>query len=168
MIPLEQYSTISPEDSVTTAVKVIINSYRNTGLQHRTILVVSGKKLVGLLTMRNLLEAMDPALFGDSHIDEIYHVDITPAVELFALEQRFADRCRENCCTKVKDVMQPLQVITINHDDSLLKAIHLMLKNHINSLPVLDNDDVVGIIRVAEIVEEIHDLVINSPECKCE
>lgn len=169
MIPLEQYSTISPEDTVTKAVKVLISYYRNTGMQHRAIIVVSGKKLVGLVTMRNLLKAMDPALSKTHYVDQQFLVQkMTPEVELFALEQRFIDRTRANCCKKVKEIMQPLKLVTIEHNDSLLVATHLMIKHHINILPVMDKDDVVGIIRTPEIVEEIHDLIMQDPDCLCE
>ncbi|MEG6615516.1 CBS domain-containing protein [Peptococcaceae bacterium 1198_IL3148] len=165
MIPLEQYSKVSPDDTVADAVKILINSYRNTGLHHRTVLVVSGTRLVGLLTMRNLLASLDPALFSDRYLDENYWVEITPAVELLALEELFTERCRKNCCKKVGAIMQPLDLITIEHNASLLKAIHLMVKNHINLLPVMNGEDVIGTIRMVEIVEEVHNLILEMPEC---
>ena len=56
---------------------------------------------------------------------------------------------------KVKDIMQPLELITINIDDSLLKAVHLMLKHKLGTLPVLDADLVVGMVRNNEVFNEI-------------
>jgi CBS domain-containing protein len=159
MIPLGDYVTVSPDDTIATAVDVLVESYRNK-LHHRTALVVSGTKLIGLLTMRNLLTALDPALFHEGYIDDNFRsMEVTPAVELFALVEQFTERCRKNCNKKVAEVMHDIELVTIDHNATLLEAIHLMIKNKIGLLPVMNGDHVVGIIRSIEIVEEVSNLI---------
>ena len=47
---------------------------------------------------------------------------------------------------RVKDVMTP-KVICIDADEPILKAVRLMLQNHISGLPVLDKEgELVGIV----------------------
>ncbi|MTI81134.1 MAG: CBS domain-containing protein [Firmicutes bacterium] len=168
MIPLEQYSRVEPNESIASAVRKLLNSYRDSGLNYRTVLVVSGTELVGLLTMRNLLSALDPALFEEKYMEKNFWIEsYSHVAEPFMVEGLFKERCRENCKKKVKDVMQHLELITVYQEDTILKAIHLMVKNHINLLPVMDgNDKLVGTIRIVEIVEEIEKLFENMPECQ--
>lgn len=52
--------------------------------------------------------------------------------------------------TKVEDIMSK-DVKTVHPLDKLEKAVNIMIKNNIKKLPVLQNDDVVGIITVTDI-----------------
>lgn len=167
MIPLESYAFVNPNDSIGKAVEVLLTSYRESGSHSRTVLVVDGNKLVGLLTMRSLLEALDPALGYERYFEESFWIEaVPPALEAFALTERFTDQCRKNCCQKVKDIMRSGDLITVDKNANLVKAIHLLVKNGINSLPVMDGEQVVGIIRTVEIVEEIHTLITQAAECR--
>ncbi len=166
MIPLNRYASVNPNDSIGKAVEVLLSSYRKSGSHSRTVLVVDGDKLVGLLTMRNLLEALDPALGYEGYIEENFWIDaMSPAVEAFALAERFTDQCRKNCHKKVKDIMRSVELVTVNQNANLINAIHLLVKNGINSLPVMNGEQVVGIIRTVDIVEEIHALITKVTEC---
>ena len=52
--------------------------------------------------------------------------------------------------TKVEDIMSP-DIKTVHALDKLEKAIDIMIKNNVKKLPVLQNDEIVGIITITDI-----------------
>ena len=61
----------------------------------------------------------------------------------------------EDTIMQVKDVMTP-NAITIQADDSILKAARVMLQNHISGLPVVDNKgELVGIVTESDFLRRL-------------
>ena len=148
MIPIADYSSVSVNNTVKEAIAVLQKSFCNLDTGechgHRSVLVFDDKnRLVGLLNFRALLLAIEPRF-----------LKMEGGPNLFK-EGFFTERSKEEAEKKVKDIMQPLELITINIDDSLLKAVHLMLKHKLGTLPVLEGDMVVGMIRNNEVFNEI-------------
>jgi len=148
MIPIADYSSVSVNNTVKEAIAVLQKSFCNLDTGechgHRSVLVFDDKnRLVGLLNFRALLLAIEPRF-----------LKMEGGPTLFK-EGFFTERSKEEAEKKVKDIMQPLELITINIDDSLLKAVHLMLKHKLGTLPVLEGDMVVGMVRNNEVFNEI-------------
>lgn len=148
MIPIQDYSTVSEDNTVKEAIAVLRSSFCNIDTGechgHRSVLVLNEKnKPVGLLNFRALLLAIEPRFLK---------IEGGPA--LFK-EGFFTNRAREESKKKVKDIMQPIKFITINRDESLLKAIHLMLEHKLGTLPVMDQGQVVGMVRINEVFNEM-------------
>lgn len=155
MIPVEDYSTVSEENTVKEAIAILRNSFCNleTGEchGHRSVLVLNEKnKPVGLLNFRALLLAIEPRFLKMEGGPALYK------------EGFFTSRAREESNKKVKDIMQPIKFITINRDESLLKAIHLMLNNKLGTLPVMDKERVVGMVRINEVFNELAKAVTDD------
>jgi CBS domain-containing protein len=67
----------------------------------------------------------------------------------------FNDKLKDHCAETVKDIMTK-KVVTAKSDITLLDAINLMSKNHINRLPVTDKSNkLLGIITRSDIVHQI-------------
>jgi len=148
MIPIADYSSVSVNNTVKEAIAVLQKSFCNLDTGechgHRSVLVFDDKnRLVGLLNFRALLLAIEPRF-----------LKMEGGPTLFK-EGFFTERSKEEAEKKVKDIMQPLELITINIDDSLLKAVHLMLKHKLGTLPVIEGDMVVGMVRNNEVFNEI-------------
>ena len=148
MIPIADYSSVSVNNTVKEAIAVLQKSFCNLDTGechgHRSVLVFDDKnRLVGLLNFRALLLAIEPRF-----------LKMEGGPTLFK-EGFFTERSKEEAEKKVKDIMQHLELITINIDDSLLKAVHLMLKHKLGTLPVLEGDMVVGMVRNNEVFNEI-------------
>ncbi|MCL6638331.1 MAG: CBS domain-containing protein [Firmicutes bacterium] len=155
MIPVADYSSVSVNNTVKEAITVLRKSFCNleTGEchGHRSVLVFDDEnRLVGLLNFRALLLAIEPRFLK---------FEGGPA--LFK-EGFFTERSKEEAGKKVKDIMQPIDLITVDADDSLLKAVHLMLKHKLGTLPVLEDGMVVGMIRNNEVFNEIAKAVVDE------
>jgi CBS domain-containing protein len=66
--------------------------------------------------------------------------------------------------TKVADVAQGTEVVTIGADDSVREAIQTMMKHKVRRLPVIDGTDLVGMVSKGDVAQhadetEVGDLV---------
>lgn len=157
MTPIEEYSTVRVDNTVKDAIAVLKKSFcpddLTTGKGHRSILVLDGHgDLVGVLTLRALLKAVEPQFIK---VDQW-------AVPVF-WEGLFTDRCREEAAKEVKDIMVPVKLISLDADDTIIKAVHAMIKHKLGSLPVVKNGTVAGMVRITEIFHEISNLVADQP-----
>lgn len=159
MTPIEEYSSVYADSTVGEAISVLQKSFcPDPGAPcsgHRTVLVYDGRKLVGLITLRVLLTAIEPRFMK---VDQW-------AVPVF-WEGLFTQRCREEARKKVKDIMTPISLVTLDADDTIIKAVHAMIKHKQGSLPVVRDGAVAGMIRITEVFHEISSLVLEQPEIR--
>ncbi|RJQ28116.1 MAG: CBS domain-containing protein [Peptococcaceae bacterium] len=158
MIPIEEYSRVNINSTVKEAIMVLKESFCPAGTEHctghRSVLVFDDDdNLVGLLTFRSLLVAIEPRFLKVEQW----------AVPVF-WEGLFTERCREEAQKKVKEVMHPITLVTVNAEDTIIKTVYAMIKHKLGALPVVSNGRVVGMIRITEIFNEISELVTNEPE----
>jgi len=156
MTPIGEYSSISVNSTVGEAISVLKKSFcpiENAPCNgHRTVLVHDNNKLIGILTFRTLLTAIQPRFMK---VDQW-------AVPMF-WEGLFTERCREEAAKKVKDILTPINLVALDADDTIIKAVHAMIKHKLGSLPVVKNGSMVGMVRINEIFDEISDLVADMP-----
>lgn len=156
MTPVGEYSTVDADCTVKDAVRVLANSFcpdeGGTHQGHRTVIVNDSGKPAGFLTYRALLTAIEPRFVK---VDQW-------AVPIF-WEGLFTERCREESKKKVRDIMTPIKLIMLDSEDTIMKAVHAMIKHKLSSLPVEKGGEVVGVVRINEIFQEISDLVADQP-----
>jgi acetoin utilization protein AcuB len=110
------------------------------GIRHLPI-IGDGKRFVGLVTRERLL--MDPTMLGSLDIWEIVRsvTDIT-----------------------VADVMVKAEdVVTIEPDVTIEQAARVMVKRGIGSLPVLEENIVVGMITDTDIMAQLSEMMVAQP-----
>ncbi|MDI6710261.1 MAG: CBS domain-containing protein [Bacillota bacterium] len=163
MIPIEEYATVPQNATVREAVAAVASSFKQlpTGeyTGHRSVLVLDGqRRLVGLLTYRDLIRAVEPQLLDADKLPRglPWEVDV-PDVPW---EGFFEQRSRAEAQKPVSEVMRPLELITVDADAPLLKAIHLMLTANIGSVPVMENGVIVGMVRMNEVFKAVADAVL--------
>ena len=157
MTPIEEYSTVRADSTVKEAIAVLKKSIRPgdpaADRVHRSILILDGNgEIAGILTLRTLLQAIEPRFIK---VDQW-------AVPVF-WEGLFTDRCREEAAKKVGELMIPVKLISLDAGDTIIKAVHAMLKHKLDSLPVSRNGKIVGMVRSTEIFQEIISLVADQP-----
>jgi len=155
MIPVRNYKVISHTCTVADAVAVLYRAFyqRSKGGQgHRSVIVSDdyGNPL-GLITFRSVLNALEPFFAKAQHL----------SVPVF-WEGLFSERCRVEAQKNVKEIMHPINVISLDVNDTLIKAVHAMIKHKLGTLPVKKNNRLVGMVRVSELFEEVHGLVAGA------
>lgn len=152
MVPLSDYSTISENATIKEAIAALRASFhRSVGSWHghQSLIVLNNEgELVGLLTLRSLLVTL-----GIKDLAE----DIWIKAETWSWY--FLNRLREQAGVRVKDVMRPIEVATVNAFDDVLKASFTFFIHQVNSLPVLENKKVVGILRTIDVFRIFRDML---------
>jgi acetoin utilization protein AcuB len=121
--------TVKKDDSFRYALKLI----RKEGIRH--LPVVENKRVVGIVTDRDLRQAApSPATTLEVH-------------ELNFLLERL----------KIEAIMTK-KVITVGQETNLLEAARLLLTHKIGCLPVLDQDEIVGIITEGDMLRALVDM----------
>lgn len=125
--------TISPDASFYDARKLI----REEGIRHLPVVDKKGK-LVGLITDRDIREAGP----SDASLLSVQEINYLLAK------------------LKVSGIMTPAEkLITVTPDTIIEKAVQLLHDNKIGSLPVVDGNELVGIITETDILELFVDVV---------
>ncbi|MBO8128675.1 MAG: CBS domain-containing protein [Peptococcaceae bacterium] len=148
MLPIEEYSTVYEDDTVDHAIDVLHESFRydkNFLMGHRSLIVLNREKHpVGILTLRNILSAMN--------FDEVM-LDLQYSTASWA---SFYNWHTQNWTKlKVRDIMRNAGVIHVHPDTSALEAIKIVAQKGVNVLPVVENHEVVGVVRTIELFDFI-------------
>lgn len=152
MIPVRNYKTISHHATVEDAIKLLYRSFyqRGKGVQsHRSVIVYDdyGNPL-GMVTFRSVLQALEPFFAKAQKL----------SVPIF-WEGLFTERCQSEAKKNVKEIMHPFNFIALDVNDTLIKAVHAMIKHKLGTLPVTKNNHLVGMVRVNEIFEEVYNVI---------
>lgn len=147
MVPVQDYATVFLENSLRDAMFVLKSTFDagcTAGSQaHRSVLVFDNKKtLVGTLSFKDVI--------GTLHI---------PGEVPESWDGVFTSLCLSQAGKKVKDVMSPIGSGFVNADDGILDAIYLLMNKDLELVPVLENGNVVGMVRAVEIFKEVSELV---------
>ncbi len=121
----------------------------------RELLKVKGNKVWSISLDTSVLEALQ--LMTDKKVGALLIVEDGKIAGIIS-ERDFVhgvaekERCIVN--TTVAEYMTP-KVITITPEQTVEECMQLMTAQHIRHLPVVENDDLVGIISIGDIVKEI-------------
>ncbi|MEW6387737.1 MAG: CBS domain-containing protein [Thermodesulfobacteriota bacterium] len=122
----------------------------------RAVLVFDEKyQLMGILTLRDILKGLEPRFLKET---ALVKVDASLAVLAGDL---FGPGMKEAAQTPVSEVMSPIK-ITVNGDDSIVKAIILMIKENVGMMPVMQENKVTGMIRLSDLFQEISKVVLGD------
>lgn len=151
MVPVSDYPQIRQEARIAEAIEILKNFFHEkdgTWYGFQSLLVLDKKNIpVGILTLKGLLNA-----FKIQDITEhLLKGDPTGLFFLPSLSGQFYIR--------VKDLMRPLRLVTVQEDDYIFEAIKLMVKHKVNSLPVMRNKELVGIVRTIDVFWFIGELL---------
>lgn len=157
MKPVAEYTRVRADSTVKEAVLTLKKSLDPDGTNrqegHRTILVTDESgSAVGLLTLNALMRSVEPQFVKADQW----------ALPIF-WDGLFTERCREEAGKKIREVMIPVEDITMDVEDTIIKAVHILLKHDLGSLPVTKNGDLVGMVRIIEIFNEIGGMVAGQP-----
>lgn len=156
MVPLTEYPVVYDTDTLRDAIKTLKN-YLAEGREHRSLLVFSKIKkvggeeqLVGILTVRDILNAIKRNRMCYEN------------AELYAMSWAFfyhRDPVRECTVTDVGKVVRPLVKAFIQVDETVTKAVELMMTKNVNVLPVFEGKKAVGVLRALDLLDYIGEML---------
>ena len=163
LIPMEDCATTHVDKPLREAVNELrtvfceIESGKCTEAGHRTSLVLDdNEKLVGILDFQAILKVLIPEIAGSlSQKFQALGVSIAFAESgtphLDESNQRLKERVTKNAETKVGDIMLKLRGKNATTDMTLVDALKIMYPNKITTLPVYDNEKLVGVLRDSDL-----------------
>lgn len=163
MVPLNEYALISAESTIYEAVLALEKAqqeFDQSKYRHRAILVEDkDHKIVGKLGQLDILRSLEPK-YEDMKSD-------LPGMAKFGFSKKFLlsmlenyqlfNRPLDDICRKAgqervgKYMHRPTEGEYIAEDDSLDKAIHLLVIGHHQSLLVTRQDQIVGLLRMTDV-----------------
>ena len=134
------FHTLSPGDTIAHAVKQFQKASEAEEKKVFGLMVTDeNDHLVGILSMYDILIFIQPK-----------HVHILGEMDDIDPSQLYDERLDRVKSVLVGDIMTP-EVVTIGPDTHLMVIADIMIKKHIRRLPVVDNQEVVGIVYVSDV-----------------
>ena len=170
MVPIGEYATVPQEANLYEAVIALEkaqNAFDPQKHKHSAILVLDERqKVVGKITMFQVLVALEPRytqLEAEGVLTRLGHShglieDLLKDHALWSEPLQFI--CNRAAQLKVTDFMEtPSDGAFIDQNASMDKAIHQLVAYRIQSLIVTSGEEVVGILRLADVFSAICDKI---------
>ena len=158
-VPIAEYPHIGPEETLGDAIALLHRQYKEQKRGFRAVLVVDEEgHLSGVLTLKGMLRALGPGFLKS----KLPRKGLQPyqglETEFPALthiwQEQFSEQCRTEARAKVKEVMSHVKE-PVRLTDPIAKAAYLMILRDTVVLPVVDNGNVVGVIRMVDIFKQM-------------
>jgi len=156
MIPLTDYPHIPYWFTIKQAIAIAKKAALGLeGKAEPTTLLIFDEKyqLMGSLTMEDLIRGIEKKFARSNHFMS-KGMD-TPVF----FEGLFTEGVKVEAQKPVSEIMSPVKE-TVDPDDSIIKAIYIMMEQNLQLLPVIGKGTVQGVIRLNEIFNEIANLVM--------
>jgi CBS domain-containing protein len=157
MIPIEQIPTITADATLHEGIQALRQSFHREGRPwhgHRILIVLNNDgKLEGILTLRGILTAVG-----------LYDLIRNPLFKSESWSWYFLRKLKEGSRMKVRDIMRPVLLATVQASDELLEVIRTFLKYNVNSLPVLERGNLLGVVRVVDVFKVLSDYYREAEE----
>lgn len=157
MVPIAAYPKVY-EDAPLSEVIDLLREYtlpeRGAWHGYQSVLVYDRRgTLVGLLTLRGLLRLV-----------RLRHLEKDLRATGASWGAFYWQRHRETRGVRVRDIMRPVRAVTVTAGDTVLKAALIMLWRHFNSLPVVENGHVVGMVRLLDVFWVLGELLASDEQ----
>jgi CBS domain-containing protein len=139
-----RFHTLSPSDTIAEAVKHFQIALEDEQKKVFGLMVTDeNDQLVGMLSMYDILLFIQPK-----------HAHIWGEIEDIDPSELYDERLERVKSIMVADIMTT-EVVTITPDTHLMVIADIMIKKHIRRLPVVDGQEVVGIVFVSDVFHHL-------------
>ncbi len=160
MVPVEEYPCIPDTLTIGDAVvEMTVQILRKKQLSMPRVALVFDEDfsdLRGMLRRRDIMRGLEPAFLGSGQMvyqRKWFNVQVDPNLTELSYDKIIAG-LRRRSSSLVKDYMIPITV-TIGHDAHIMKAVSEMVSKNTSLLPVLKDDNVVGVVRSVDVLSEL-------------
>ncbi|MBW2430970.1 MAG: CBS domain-containing protein [Deltaproteobacteria bacterium] len=145
-----RFHTLSPRDTIAEAVKHFQIALEDEQKKVFGLMVTDeNDQLVGMLSMYDILLFIQPK-----------HAHIWGEIEDIDPSELYDERLDRVKSIMVADIMTT-EVVTITPDTHLMVIADIMIKKHIRRLPVVDGQEVVGIVFVSDVFHHLLKKFLN-------
>jgi len=138
--------TLKPEQTVADAVRIFREASEEEGRKVFGMIVTNdADRLIGMLSMYDILLFIRP-----KHIHVWGTMD---DIDISGLMSLACDRARS---ILVGDIMST-DVISVTPDTHLMMLLDLMINKHVRRIPVLENDNILGIVYISDLFYNLLD-----------
>jgi CBS domain-containing protein len=158
MIPLQDYPHIPHWFTLRQAVAMVRESaIKYAGVfELRVVLVFNEQyQIVGLLTLRDLLKGLEPGFLKETDL-----VKVDPELAI-VMGDLFGPGMKKQAERPVSEVMSPIKV-SVKPDDSLAKALFLMIHENVGMMPVIGDNRVLGMVRLTDLFQEVSQAILEK------
>ncbi len=163
MIPIDRYTCVQASCTVREGIEELrksSESFVSSGLimecGHRAVLVFEGDELAGVLTMRNLIQAVRPGHLLSEDGSLLRCTQFSPMF----WAGFFSSRVRELESKKVRDIMNPRSPV-VNCEANLMQVACLLCEENRRRVAVERDGRIIGVVREQELFQEISRLILH-------
>ncbi|MBZ0266446.1 CBS domain-containing protein [bacterium] len=164
MIPLDQYPHIPFWFTIRQAVAELehsdieVNGRRS--LPRALLVFDETYQLLGIVRRRDILKKLEPEYLHTSvrHQKKLFDVEVDTNLAEFSFEKE-SRIIREKAEMLVSEVMLPIEESVALHDH-LAKIIYIMVHHDQNLVPVVESDNVVGVVRSVDVFHEVAEIIL--------
>lgn len=168
MVPLESYPHVREDSTLRTALTTMsrahIRIHGETSLPRILLVFNDQEVLTGMLRRRDILRGLSPRWFFGAvtdHPEDVFDTDLDQNVSE-VLSDKAVSRFRERGELPITDYIQGISGV-VQADDSLIRLVNIMVKKGYHMLPVLEDDQVLGVVRSVEVMWAINELQDGKP-----
>ncbi|MFZ5898337.1 MAG: cyclic nucleotide-binding/CBS domain-containing protein [Bacillota bacterium] len=145
MVQQQETVVVSPDATVKEVIGAFTKLAFGTCEKDCIVLVKDGPKVVGMVTVLDLLQVVEPAFLKGENACEVFWDGL------------FTQRCRNVADKKVKEFMRP--PVAVESSDSLMHVSSMINRFRTDVVPVVEGDRVVGVVRATDVVRNIAEAV---------
>ena len=153
IIPLDRYPHLNEKQTLQEAIQAFI-SFRaggTDGLCYAGLLVVNDEnQLVGRLSLIDIMHGLAPRLVDPSRVGKFEGKETEYPNLAFLYEEKTFAECGKNQQKSIKPLLQSID-FSLPADTHILKALAMMSHRSDFHVPVTDNGNIIGILRLEEI-----------------
>lgn len=163
MVPLESYPHVSEDSTLSHALTIMSASHieMNGESSLPRILLVFDLEgtLFGMLRRRDILRGLSPRWFFGAetrHPEDFFDTDLDQNISE-VLSDKVVSRFRERAQLPITEYIQGISGV-VEHDCSLIRLVNIMVKSGYHMLPVLQDEQVIGVVRSVEVMWAVNQL----------
>lgn len=157
IIPLDRYPHLNENRTIQEAVEVLMafRAREQRPPLYTVLLIVNDKnQLVGKLSLIDILHGLVPRLVDTTKADKFEGKDAEYPNLAFLYEEKTFANCGKNQQKPVKPLLQDID-FSISADTHILNALVMMSHRNDFYVPVTENGNIIGILRLEEIFNAI-------------
>ncbi len=171
MVPIEKYPTIKKGFSMLDAIVKLNEAVKNAPPNippFRAILVLDeDNKVIGKVGHFAILKGLEPKYNNLFDVEKLSRVNLSSSF-IETLYEKFSlwtgisvDLCQIASETKVEDIMQPIAE-SVDEEETLPMVIHKIIMWQCLSVLVKRGNEIVGILRTSDLINEIENRILNE------